>query len=131
LHRLLPWLLLLNSLPVQQRTITITAPTDAGFAHSVDGSSYQTGTAFGGLCPDDINVTVKNGAIVSAPTSVIVNAVSPAAPTASVTQPPANNNRNYCHHRAYRLQASLTALMEATIKQVLLGGLAPDAQLIV
>jgi uncharacterized repeat protein (TIGR01451 family) len=70
-------------------SITITAPLGSGLTYSVNGSTYQSGTAFSGLASGSYNVTVKNGACISAPTAAVINAgpTTPAAPTISITQP--------------------------------------------
>ncbi|MFN8264743.1 MAG: gliding motility-associated C-terminal domain-containing protein [Chitinophagaceae bacterium] len=77
---------------VNTGTITITAPTGAGFTYSVDGTTYTNTTGiFSGLTPGNYNVTVKNSSgCISPITALTVNAApsAPAAPTASVTAQP-------------------------------------------
>ncbi|MFM1744703.1 MAG: hypothetical protein RLZZ630_640, partial [Bacteroidota bacterium] len=71
-------------------TITVTAPTGAGFTYSINGINYQSSTTFSGLAPGTYNVTAKNAAgCISAPTPATVNPQpsTPAAPTVNITQP--------------------------------------------
>ncbi|MFN5334380.1 MAG: gliding motility-associated C-terminal domain-containing protein [Bacteroidota bacterium] len=73
-------------------TIVITAPTGANLEYSINGSTYQAGTTFSALAPNNYNVTVRNTTTgcVSSPTVLTVNPVPspPATPTASVTLQP-------------------------------------------
>lgn len=73
-------------------TITVSAPTGAGYTYSIDGLTYTNTTGiFNGVAPGSYNVTVKNGSgCVSTATTLTVNNVpaGPAAPTASVTSSP-------------------------------------------
>jgi uncharacterized repeat protein (TIGR01451 family) len=65
-------------------TITVTAPTGAGYTYSVDGTTYQSGTTFSGLTASNYNVTVKNSdGCTSAATTLTVNA-QPATPIVSI-----------------------------------------------
>jgi hypothetical protein len=67
-------------------TITVTAPTGANINYSIDGSTYQSGTAFSSVAPGNYSVTTKNttsGCISATGTSVTVNAV-PAVPSTPV-----------------------------------------------
>ena len=65
-------------------TITVTAPTGAGYTYSVDGTTYQSGTTFSGLTASNYNVTVKNSdGCTSAATTLTVNA-QPAIPIVSI-----------------------------------------------
>jgi len=76
---------------VSTGTITVTAPIDAGYTYSVDGTNYQSGTAFSGLATGSYNVTVKNSdGCISAATALTINAqpLTPAAPTTGVTAQP-------------------------------------------
>ena len=74
-------------------TIVITAPLDANLEYSIDGTVYQSGTAFAGLAPKTYAVTARysiDPTCVSVATSLTVNPApeAPAAPTASVTVQP-------------------------------------------
>jgi gliding motility-associated-like protein len=70
-------------------TITVTAPTGTGLEYSIDGTNFQTTTAFAGLIANSYTITVKNAAGCTRILGTIVNAqpASPATPTLSVTQP--------------------------------------------
>ncbi len=81
------------SCSVATGTIVITAPLGAGLEYSIDGTVYQSGTAFAGLAPKTYAVTARystDPTCVSAATSLTVNPApgAPAAPTASVTVQP-------------------------------------------
>ncbi len=74
-------------------TIVITAPTGSDIQYSLNGTDYQTETAFNGLNPNtNYSVTAKNTTTgcISSPLSLTVNAVpgNPATPTAGVTAQP-------------------------------------------
>lgn len=73
-------------------TINITAPTGSGLEYSINGTTFQSGTAFTGLLPGNYNVTVQNTTTgcISAATPLTVNNIPapPAQPTASVTVQP-------------------------------------------
>ncbi len=73
-------------------TIVISAPTSANLEYSINGSSYQSSTAFTGIAPGTYNLTVRNTTTgcISPASSVTVNNLpaAPPAPTASVTVQP-------------------------------------------
>jgi gliding motility-associated-like protein len=71
-------------------TITVTAPTGAGYTYSINGNTYQAATTFSEVAPGTYNVTAKNtNGCTSVATAVTVNAPpSTAVPSASVTQQP-------------------------------------------
>lgn len=76
-------------------SITITAPLGAGLQYSINGSPYQPGTSFPNL-PGGVtyNVTVQNAFGCTSPVAQFpMNAqpTTPAAPTATVTQPTCGN----------------------------------------
>jgi hypothetical protein len=58
-------------------TITVTAPTTAGFVYSIDGSNYQPSNVFTGVAPGTYSVTFKD----------LNNFVSPAATAVVDPQP--------------------------------------------
>lgn len=73
-------------------SLTVTAPIGASYEYSIDGVTYQAGTAFLGLLPGAYNVVVRDitTGCVSSVTSVTINSApgSPAAPSANVTVQP-------------------------------------------
>ena len=72
-------------------TITVNAPTGPTLEYSINGTTYQSATAFNLLAPNTYNVTVRNTVTgcVSPATTVIITAqpLTPAAPTVTLTQP--------------------------------------------
>lgn len=72
-------------------TITVTAPTGAGLAYSIDGINYSNiSGVFTGVAPGTYNITVRsNAGCTSAPTVAVINTVpvAPPLPTLVVTQP--------------------------------------------
>ena len=72
-------------------TITVTAPLGAGLTYSIDGVTYTNTTGvFTAVAPGNYNITVRNAAgCTSAATPLTINAqpATPAAPTATATQP--------------------------------------------
>ncbi|MBN8836385.1 MAG: choice-of-anchor A family protein, partial [Sphingobacteriia bacterium] len=70
-------------------TITVTAPTGAGYTYSIDGTTYQSSTVFSGINAGSYNVTAKSGTCVSIATTAVVNAqpTAPSTPVVSITQP--------------------------------------------
>lgn len=67
-------------------TITITAPTGAGITYSLDGTTFQTGTAFTGLIPGTYVVTVKNAeGCTSVTANITIDTVPNAPAVADVT----------------------------------------------
>ena len=57
-------------------SITITSPLGVGFEYSIDGSTYQTGTAFNNLPAGSYNVTARNTVVlgcVSEPNIIVIN----------------------------------------------------------
>ena len=71
-------------------SITITNPIAAGLTYSVDGTTFQAGTAFSNLAPGTYTVTVKNAAGCTSTTSAItINPVpgAPAVATVTTVQP--------------------------------------------
>ncbi|MGQ2983171.1 T9SS type B sorting domain-containing protein [Flavobacterium sp.] len=73
---------------VPSGTLTITAPT--GLEYSLDGMTFQTGTAFAGLTPGTYVVTVRNAdGCTSVTGNIVINAVPnpPAPATVAITQP--------------------------------------------
>ncbi len=73
-------------------TITVSAPLGANLEYSINGTTWQAGTAFSGLAPGNYTVTVRNtsNGCVSATTAVTINAAPavPSVPAASVTTQP-------------------------------------------
>jgi gliding motility-associated-like protein len=71
-------------------SITITAPTGAGFTYSINGGAFQSGTTFSNLTPDNYIITVMNadGCTSTAP-AVTINPApnAPAVATATLVQP--------------------------------------------
>lgn len=54
-------------------TISVTAPTEAGYTYSIDGANYQSGTLFSHLPAGTYRVTVKSGVgCVSAATAAVI-----------------------------------------------------------
>jgi len=72
-------------------TITVTAPLGAGLTYSIDGTNFQSGTAFTGLAAGSYTITVKttDGCTSVTPVATTINAapVVPAIATTTVTQP--------------------------------------------
>jgi large repetitive protein len=62
-------------------TITVNAPTGIGYTYSIDGTTFQTGTAFSGLDDDtDHVIIVKNAAGCISSTSAIHINIQPVVP---------------------------------------------------
>lgn len=75
---------------VQTGTITITSPTGADLAYSINGTDFQSGTTFANLAPGDYSVTVQNAdGCTSVTTPITINPApgTPAVATTTVTQP--------------------------------------------
>ncbi len=76
-------------------TISISAPTGAGFQYNIDGSAYQASATIAGVSPGNHSLTVINTSTgcVSAATQITVNNIPlpPAAPVAGVTIQPTCN----------------------------------------
>lgn len=70
----------------------VTSPLDADYFYSIDGISYQPGTAFSNLAPGNYSVTVKDTSTgcISSATNLTINTIPalPPAPTAAVTAQP-------------------------------------------
>ncbi len=75
-------------------TITVTAPVGTGYTYSINGTTFQSATAFTGLAGDtDYVITVQNASgCISVTTPIHLNAAPevPAVPTVTVTQPQCN-----------------------------------------
>ncbi len=69
--------------------IMITAPTGAGLAYSINGTTFQTATTFNNVASGTYTVTVQNGSGCTSTVSATVNTApaAPAAPAFTVTQP--------------------------------------------
>jgi len=75
---------------VPSGTITVSAPLDAAYTYSIDGTTFQAGTTFSGVTGGSYNVTVKSGTGCITKGSAVVIDTAPAtvaAPTVAVTQP--------------------------------------------
>jgi gliding motility-associated-like protein len=70
-------------------TITITAPTGAGYTYAKDGVTFQAGTSFSALTANSYTITVKNGSGCTNTANFTINAApgAPSTPTATLTQP--------------------------------------------
>ena len=73
-------------------SITVTAPTGNGLTYSIDGTNFQSGTAFANLTPGPYTITIKNtsGCIATATTTVNAIPVTPTIATVSTIQPSCN-----------------------------------------
>ncbi|MFZ9299485.1 MAG: tandem-95 repeat protein [Chitinophagaceae bacterium] len=75
---------------VSTGAISITSPTGAGLTYSIDGSLYQSSTAFNGVAAGTYSLRVMNSSgCVSTATSVTINAqpLAPSAPAVTPIQP--------------------------------------------
>ena len=67
-------------------TITITSPVGTDLTYSINGTSFQTATAFANLQPGSYSITVRNAIdCTSVTNAIIINAV-PNAPSITTTQ---------------------------------------------
>jgi len=71
------------SCAVPTGTITVTAPTGSNYEYSIDGVTYQAGTAFSSLAPGSYNVTVRDNVsgCVSSATTLVVDPIGPSTDT--------------------------------------------------
>ena len=70
-------------------TITISSPIGVGLTYSTDGITYQAGTTFSGLTPNNYTVSVKDAGGCTSSATAVVNPTpaAPTAPTTNITQP--------------------------------------------